>query len=154
MKYRKLRIAWSVAWGVVCVVVVAQWVQSYYIFIQWAGKRSGTSLFMASSAFGRLSFGYHRDAGQDNVWLINYFRTNNLPAGLHRSRQIPSQLGITWQPGHAGVHAPHGFAVILAGILAAAPAFSWSRRFSLRTMLIGMTLLAVGLSFMVWILRT
>jgi len=29
MKYRKLRIAWSVAWGVVCLLLVALWVRSY-----------------------------------------------------------------------------------------------------------------------------
>jgi hypothetical protein len=30
MKYRKLRIAWSVFWGIVAVLLVALWVRSYY----------------------------------------------------------------------------------------------------------------------------
>ena len=30
MKHRKLRIAWSVAWGIVAVLLVALWVRSYW----------------------------------------------------------------------------------------------------------------------------
>ena len=30
MKYRKLRIAWSVAWGVVAVLLCVLWVRSYW----------------------------------------------------------------------------------------------------------------------------
>src|SRR5262245_48974732 len=30
MKYRKLRIAWSVAWGVIAVVLCVLWVRSYW----------------------------------------------------------------------------------------------------------------------------
>jgi hypothetical protein len=30
MKHRKLRIAWSVAWGVIAVLLVALWVRSYW----------------------------------------------------------------------------------------------------------------------------
>src|SRR3954469_25199078 len=31
MKYRKLRIAWSVGWGVSAVLLMALWVRSYFI---------------------------------------------------------------------------------------------------------------------------
>jgi hypothetical protein len=30
MNYRKLRIAWSVGWGVVCGLLVVQWIQEMY----------------------------------------------------------------------------------------------------------------------------
>jgi hypothetical protein len=30
MKYRKLRIAWSIGWGVLCLLLVVLWVRSYY----------------------------------------------------------------------------------------------------------------------------
>src|SRR4051794_36442298 len=30
MKFRKLRIAWSVAWGVACVLLILLWVRSYW----------------------------------------------------------------------------------------------------------------------------
>src|SRR3954469_7954745 len=35
MKHRKLRIAWSVAWGVVTVLLVTLWAQSYWQFNSW-----------------------------------------------------------------------------------------------------------------------
>src|SRR4051794_7311826 len=31
MKYRKLRIAWSVTWGIAAVLLIALWVRSYWI---------------------------------------------------------------------------------------------------------------------------
>jgi hypothetical protein len=30
MKYRKLRIAWSVGWGVLCLLLILLWVRSYF----------------------------------------------------------------------------------------------------------------------------
>src|SRR5437868_3446581 len=30
MRFRKLRIAWSVVWGLVCVLLIAWWISSYY----------------------------------------------------------------------------------------------------------------------------
>ena len=30
MRYRKLRIAWSVAWGLLAVILIALWVRSYW----------------------------------------------------------------------------------------------------------------------------
>jgi hypothetical protein len=50
MKYRKLRIAWSVAWGVVAVLLCVLWVRSYWAFDRVSSK----SLIMVSYA-GRLT---------------------------------------------------------------------------------------------------
>jgi hypothetical protein len=30
MRFRKLRIAWSVAWGILCLLLIALWVRSYW----------------------------------------------------------------------------------------------------------------------------
>jgi hypothetical protein len=30
MRFRKLRMAWSVAWGLACVLLIALWVRSYW----------------------------------------------------------------------------------------------------------------------------
>ena len=30
MRFRKLRIAWSVGWGVACLLLIALWVRSYW----------------------------------------------------------------------------------------------------------------------------
>src|SRR5262245_43262799 len=41
MRYRKLRIAWSVFWGAVAVLLLVLWVRSFYIadVIQWSVTR-------------------------------------------------------------------------------------------------------------------
>ena len=30
MRFRKLRIAWSVVWGIACVLLIVLWVRSYW----------------------------------------------------------------------------------------------------------------------------
>jgi hypothetical protein len=45
---------------------------------------------------------------------------------------------------------PYWFLVLSLGVIAAAPWIRW-RRFSLRTLLIGMTLIAVGLGLLAWL---
>ena len=147
---RYLRIAFSAACAIACLLLIALWVQSYSYYTQWAGKLSGTSLFMASSTSGRFSFGYHRDAGDDRVWLINNFPIDNLPSGLNRPRPNGSRFGVTWQRQHASVHSPYWIVVLVAGMLSIAPAIPWSGRFSLRTLLMGMTLVAVVLGAVIY----
>src|SRR5262245_57470707 len=49
--------------------------------------------------------------------------------------------------------APHGFFARLAGVFAAVPRIRWSNRFSLRTLLITSTLVAVALGLMVYAIR-
>src|SRR6187549_3492704 len=46
MKYRKLRITWSVAWGVVAVLLCVLWVRSYTTWDRcyWPGSNLGVQL--------------------------------------------------------------------------------------------------------------
>jgi hypothetical protein len=52
-----------------------------------------------------------------------------------------------------GLTVPHWFAMFALGALAAAPWIPWSRRFSLRTLLITMTLIAVALGLVIYTAR-
>ena len=40
LKYRKLRIAWSVAWGMLAVLLIALWVRSYW-HVDYSGSDHG-----------------------------------------------------------------------------------------------------------------
>src|SRR5690348_12392415 len=55
MKHRKLRIAWSVVWGTVAVLLVALWVRSYW---RWDQIAYGASqhVFMVWSHSGVVDF--------------------------------------------------------------------------------------------------
>ena len=60
MKYRKLRIAWSVVWGILCVLLIVLWVRGYSTADGFAGML-GQQGIMAHSDKGwlRASMTYH-----------------------------------------------------------------------------------------------
>ena len=84
MKYRKLRIAWSVFWGIACVLLI--------------------------------------------VWGLFWFN-----------------------PWGVDISVPYSFLILLTSMVAVSPWFLW--RFSLRTLLIVTTLVAVGLGAIVYAVR-
>src|SRR5689334_9944534 len=53
MRFRKLRIAWSVFWGVACVLLVVLWVRSYSILDWCYFPATGAQVFHVQSANGR-----------------------------------------------------------------------------------------------------
>ena len=54
MKYRKLRIAWSVTWGVAAVLLIALWVRSYSVHDVVYGRVPLTNIFSGDSRPGML----------------------------------------------------------------------------------------------------
>jgi hypothetical protein len=50
MRFRKLRIAWSVAWGLLAVLLVVLWVRSYWHQDELVGSIGTTGLMNISSA--------------------------------------------------------------------------------------------------------
>ena len=162
MKHRKLRIAWSVMWGIVALLLIALWVRSY-------------SMHDAFYIIRRN----HVDAngvGNGGLWLISF--NGNVSSLVEvspffwrgeeiRIRSNPYENGMSDKP-----YAQRGFAVSYgkyAGnclfvrcpywilLLLAVPITLlswlpwWSNRFSLRTLLIATTLVAVGLGLIVWL---
>jgi hypothetical protein len=61
MTYRKLRIAWSIAWGAHCLLVVTLWVRSYWWqnWFQWTFANG--SQIDCVSASGLMQLGYGPD---------------------------------------------------------------------------------------------
>jgi hypothetical protein len=146
MKFRKLRIAWSVAWGLVAVLLIVLWVRSYYVFdfiSRIDGNRFSMTLGSTAGAldFERVDMKLLRDVSPRNHgWRYKAAMPAPLPPGF-RWRHVPSlgtlQIQIPYWPLFIGVMA-----------LAAFPGVAW--RFSLRTLLIVTTLLAVLLGLAVW----
>jgi hypothetical protein len=56
MKHRKLRIAWSVAWGIVVVLLIALWVRSYWIADIVYYRPTTTTMFGTYSNAGVVFF--------------------------------------------------------------------------------------------------
>jgi hypothetical protein len=146
IKYRKLRIALSAVCGIVCLLLVVLWVRSYW----WADTLKGgvyrpVVLFLHSSN-GRIAL--LRVANSNPSWRALSDRPSAQSSGLHGAPM--------WQYGKKPngewyVVVPQWFPVLVTGTLVAAPWLRW--RFSLRTLLIATTLVAVGLGVAVMVLR-
>jgi hypothetical protein len=75
----------------------------------------------------------------------NYYGSEYIRLGIDG---LPTTLGFARHSN--AIVFPHWFVVVVCTGAAALPWLSWSRTFSLRTLLIGMTMLAVGLGLVVW----
>ena len=135
MRFRKLRIAWSVGCGIACLLLIALWVRSYwksdYIWTSHVGVGSATGVAQLS---------------------VRSTPTNYLG---HQWTTLPARKDIFISPRFAFrpasnlsyINAPYWFLILILSTLATVP---WIRRFSLRTLLIATTLVAVGLGLIVW----
>jgi hypothetical protein len=156
MRFRKLRIEWSVAWGVLVVLLIAMWVRSY----------QASDVFplrpFCISTYGRLV-----------IWL----REEPVPFGGSGLRQIDlssesllrvsriidiepfevepfsSRTGfyLEHDDRRSIVQLPYWFLTLLFVAIASLPWLRW--HFSLRTLLIATTLVAVLMGTVIWAVR-
>jgi hypothetical protein len=142
-RFRKLRIAWSVGWGIFGLLLIVLWVRSY-----WRGDwldhndRNNTLISIGSSS-GALSF----------TRLESYIPDRYVPKRgwtcYATKAEEPLGQWLYWQylPGIFIVSTSYLFFVLLVAATSAAPWVRW--RFSLSTLLIGMTLVALVLGLIV-----
>jgi hypothetical protein len=142
MKYRKLRIAWSVGWGILCVLLIMLWLRSYW------------------QRWEQLSFVSYNGRG----W---YIASSPGAVTLTTALYNPAEPGewrmhSAWEPGFLGfnkftyrssisLRVPFWFICVGLFACTAIPWLHW--RFSLRTLLIATTLAAVCLGLLVMMLR-
>ena len=138
MKYRKLRIAWSVGWGILCLLLIALWVRSY-----WRCDVIERSSVGISSTVGVVQF-----AAISPPSYIGWRRTSD---------PVSDAFGdMPWFAFHSEpslwcINAPHWLLILVLSTVAAA---LWMRsRFSLRTLLIAMTVVAVVLGAVVYAVK-
>jgi hypothetical protein len=156
LKHRKLRIAWSATWGIVAAFLVALWVRSYSEHDQvWCGMPAD-SCFTAYSWQGRIlgRFWPATPVNWDRRW-------NRVATPTEQERRQIEQQNIDWElPKALSLKKGRSFSTvtiahsILVGVVAAFAFAPWilslDWRFSVRTLLIAMTLVAVGLGLIVW----
>jgi hypothetical protein len=141
MKYRKLRIAWSVGCSMLCLLLIALWVRSYRIQDLIHGHLIGVSSFSVSSRHGALGVFPIHDRQQ--------FRYSTLELVKPALKPTAKALGfeVYWYSfdGIYGLRVPYWFLVLTAVGMAAISFVRIRRRFSLRSLLIVMAILAVVL---------
>lgn len=147
MKHRKLRIVWLVAWGLVAVMLCLLWVRSYSFQERISVPMTRSYWIECISEIGTIDF----------IW--RYWGTPGWDAYSHPLREQQLNLWGYWGfdaesfRGGSALMLPYWF---LAGVLlcsAIGPWVSAPRRYSLRTLLIATTLIAVGLGLTVLISR-
>ena len=81
MRFRKLRIAWSIAWGIACLLLIALWVRSYWHWDEVGGPFPVVKGLMLNSRRGQLHtylyypspispipHWYHKDRDPNEDW--------------------------------------------------------------------------------------
>jgi hypothetical protein len=171
-RYRKLRIAWSVAWGTVAVLLVAVWVWSCLQFDQIVYRRSLSDYIAVTSTRGKLALGELDDASFSQVftkdWKYLHFPMRGIsnetggpfavfPVSVPDSAifivpriSSPFVLGPRGRTNY-DVSLPYWLLVFSAASVSAVPWIRW--RFSVRTLLIATTLVAAVFPVIVWVVK-
>jgi hypothetical protein len=140
MRFRKLRIAWSVVCAIACVLLIALWVRSYRYQDGVMYNPSPYNSYSVSSAIGAVRIGYHMQSGYDlkqeyGTWkILNYAVDENTETGWGFKRSA-------WADWNLSI--PIFVVLTLVATLGLILLQRWS--FSLRTLLIATTLVAVVL---------
>jgi hypothetical protein len=147
MRYPKLLITFSCICGIACVLLIVLWVRSYWWadginyqsnhLIQLVSFRGGVALAAFEMAPGDKSPGWLLDSYPPSEWK-DYW---------------PKVVGLYYAetPGYSQVLIPYWFITLLSIVAGTVPWLRW--RFSLRTLLIATTLVAVVLGLIVWLSR-
>jgi len=149
MRYRKLRIAWSVLWGLVAVLLVVLWVRSYWWLNLIKGPLTPSKTLVVTSSKGFFVVGTLSSTAY--IWKIDRWSQEELSRQTKAAGMSENTKSWFWQLtyfgfAHGALESSYLYPVSLMGIAAAAP---WMR-FSLRSLLIATTVVAVALGFAVY----
>src|SRR3954451_8568493 len=86
MRYRKLRIAWSVVWGIACLLLIVLWVRSYWQVEMFAVPLTNKYYFGAAYSPGCIGFAFH-PMGQLSRSQIKRFQSFPTESWLETVRQ-------------------------------------------------------------------
>jgi hypothetical protein len=135
MRFRKLRVAWSVAWGVLAVLLCVLWVRSY----TWTDIITYKRLTSSKGwVYANQGFNCPDGMGEEFSYPSGYWKMR-----FNGVRVVPI--------GPRGIAIPYLLLVALTLLAAGTPwirHFKW--HFSLRTLLIATTLVAMVLGIIVW----
>jgi|SRR3954470_17981056 hypothetical protein len=154
---RYLRITWTVLCGFACVLLIALWIRSYQSCDLLRRNILGVR-FEIIAAEGRLKI---TRTGSLSNWITGplsstlSYKFDQPEAGtlVRHIQGFANSWGFGIERGKFAA-VPYWFVIAIAGTFAAAPwLIPWSSRFSLRTLLIAMALIAAALGCAVWAIR-
>jgi hypothetical protein len=152
MKYRKLRIAWSVFFGILCLLLIALWVRSYW----WVDNITCPTqrLVVLRSMIGTMSVNaYPQWLSKPGPSAREWERTSTKVTLLPRHPTPIEQWAFHHDQNNLFITWPYWFVVVLIAVLTGVPWIRWPKQFSLRTLLIAATVIAAVLGLAVMMLR-
>jgi hypothetical protein len=143
-----LRIAWSMAWGLMAVLLCVLWARSYLWYESVTSDKNPMNrrIVLASNSGVLETATYPANPG-GSVWRYKRLRATRAEEKFHWQSMQTADGGKTIY-----LYVPHWLVLFAAIGMGTAPWFC--SRFSLRTLLIATTLVAVGLGVIVWVIRS
>ena len=138
LRFRKVRIAWSVGCGVACVLMLGLWARSYFWndnLLIGTGQRGSNVVIVSNWGF-----------------LQALFNQTITVTGIEYTKQIAwtrTDVGFEWRDDGA-IKVPDLFPIVIALAAGVAPWIRWSLRFSLSTILLSMAILAAILGAFIY----
>jgi hypothetical protein len=152
---RSIKIAFSAVCGMACVLLCVLWVRSYTALESWQGEILGRAVHIQSARGRLILYGLPsvNERGYFRVPLKNIGETTELSRPVLGSRTRSKVLGKA-----APLSTVHYLWLVLPMVLVTAlplalAASRTSLRFSLRTLLIATTLIAMVLGLVIWASR-
>jgi len=154
MRFRKLRIGWSVGWGVAAMLLCVLWVRSYYVAdVYGIDAKSRIALCKGELAYCAIlpgvglstQVGYRTHVPTAGVYVSNEWRFGK------KTWNAIAVYGSVLQSAMNYIVVRMPALVAASALMAIAPFAPLSIRFSLRTLLIATTLVAVVLGLIVWL---
>lgn len=150
MKHRNLRLAWSIAWGVIAILLIVSWIRGYWRWDEISAFEAAPAPLTFGSVNGKFYF-YHMPRSQPDTattpliirWVT--IQSHKLSSPRYFFNFDPPTI--------FALITPSWIPVLICLASVPAPWVINTYRFSLRTLLIATTLVATGLGVIVWIHR-
>jgi len=158
IRFRRLRIAWSVLAAGACICVVALWVRSFTVSESLLVLPDDGRYFLKlwSMRGGLLiDFGTDPPGSGPAPFFCRLFQSKQNPADFHNPPNILGFRFVRGNPNRGNVpynkddfqRIPYWFCLLIAAAIGAVPWIRIRWSFSLRTMLIAVTLIAALIGF-------
>ena len=155
MKFRKLRIVWSVTCAIACILLIVLWVRSYWC--AEAVARVGPNwILTVGSNHGIIYFVYESPPPSPASWSfqpIQYRSVNRAYWSYGQIAVVAPARWLEWKDlGTTIIGQVPDFLLVGLCIVGAVLPW-WPKRYSLRTLLIATTLVALVLGLVVYAIR-
>jgi hypothetical protein len=151
-KYRRLRIVWSIYWGVACLLLIALWVRGLW-WADFVSVKVTTAYAVSVSKYpGTCAFTITTNPEFPLIAPGRYWNHERMPVPpVLRKDFVAKYLRKYFEYQFGYVIVPDWFLIFAFAGLGILAWFPW--RFSLRTLLVAMTLVAVVLGVIVYAMR-